>query len=127
MTQVAERSEVPLTNPVPGAWLQLPNGMPPVYVPFEPQYRKNEATGKDEVIGHAPGAHIKRLLSDGAMYANMPSDSVPAPVSSETEAALREQLAQMKQAQDALMEELAALREKMAGDPHVPNAAKRSR
>lgn len=125
MTQVAE---APLTNPVPGSWIRLPNGMPAVYVPHEPQYRKNEQTNRDELVGYIPGAHIKRLLSEGAMYAESPGAApVQATGESSMEASLRAELEQSKQAQEALMEELQSLREKMASDPHVPNAAKRAR
>jgi len=130
MTQVAERpAGTPLRNEVPGAWIQLADtGLPPVYVPFEPIYRKNEHTGKDEIVGHGPGAHIKRLLGEGAMYANMPSAvPAPAPVPSATEAELREKLAQMEAQREQDMAELMALREKMANDVHVPNATKRTR
>lgn len=127
MTQVAERpASVPLTNPVPGAWIQLPDrDIPPVYVPYEPQYRKNEQTGKDELVGHAPGAHIKRLLGDGAMYANMPTGAIPAAPASDEVADLRQALAQAQEARDRMMEELQELRAKMASDPGVPNAHKR--
>lgn len=131
MTQTVERRvSVPLTNPVPGAWLQPADGsIPPVYVPFEAQYRKNERTRKDEIVGHAPGAHIKRLLGEGAMYASGPDGIAPAQSvgDASVEADLRAQLEQMKQSQDQLMEELASLRTKMAGDPNVPNAPKRAR
>lgn len=130
MTQVAERpAGMSLNNPVPGAWIQLADrDLPPVYVPFEAQYRKNEATGKDELIGHAPGAHIKRLLSEGAMYANMPSaTTAPLPAPSATEADLRAQLAAAEMERERYMAELKELREKMASDPHVPNSPKRTR
>ncbi len=127
MTQTAERpASVPLTNPVPGAWIQLADrDMPPVYVPFEPQTRKHETTGKDEVIGHAPGAHIKRLLSEGAMYATGPAGSIPVAAHPSAEEALRTELEQTKAAHERLLEELAELRAKIASDPGVPNAPKR--
>ena len=123
MTQVAD---APLTNPVPGSWIRLPNGMPAVYVPHEAQYRKNAQTNRDELVGYIPGAHIKRLLSEGAMYAEAPG-AAPMQTTGESsvEAALRAELEQTKQAQEALMEELAALREKMAADTNVPNARSR--
>src|SRR5690348_10901206 len=135
MTQTAAQPEkplppTPLTNPVPGAWIQLSDrSIPPVYVPFEPILRKNEATGKDEVTGHGPGAHIKRLLGEGAMYTNDPAGIVPlenAELAS-TEAALRVELEQSKAIQEAMMAELKELREKMASDPNIPNTSKKPR
>ena|SRR5712692_2525914 len=128
--EVAEQSTaVPLTNPVPGAWIQLPDrDIPPVYVPYEPLYRKNEATGKDMVVGHAPGAHIKRLLTDGAMYTNGPGLApAQSPGLIATEAALRAELAQTKADREHFMEELMILRKQMADNPNVPNAAKKTR
>lgn len=129
MTQTAERpAPAPLTNPVPGAWIQLSDrDIPPVYVPFEPQYRKNER-GKDELTGYAPGAHIHRLLTEGATYANVPGSAVPvvqASGPSTAEMELREQLAQAQEAQDQMFKELAELREHMSKDQNVPNAPKR--
>lgn len=130
MTQVAEErpAVAPLTNPVPGAWLQSSdNSMPPVYVPFEPQYRKSERTNKDELTGHTPGAHIVRLLGEGWMYTNGPTGAAQAPAQelASTEAALRAELEQAKADRERLFEELKELREKIAADPHVPGASKR--
>lgn len=128
MTQVADQpASVPLTKPVPGAWLQLPDSdMPPVYVPYEPQYRKNEATGKDIIVGHAPGAHIKRLLGEGAMYASGPGGIAPVAAAPDVDD-LRAALEQAQTDRDRIMTELAELRAKMAGDTNVPNAPKRAR
>lgn len=128
MTQVAERpGGAPLTNAVPGAWIQLPDtDIPPVYVPFEPQYRKNEATGKDIIVGHAPGAHIKRLLSEGAMYASGPDGIVPIAAAPDVDD-LRTALEEAQNDRDRVMTELAELRAKMAGDTNIPNAPKRAR
>ena len=120
---------VPLKNPVPGAWIQLTDSsLPPVYVPHEPQFKKDEKTGKDKIVGYAPGAHIKRLLNEGAMYANVPSSIVvEQPTASEREAALQDELERMKAAHEQAMQELAEIRAKMASDPGVPNAARKAR
>ena len=118
----------PLKNPVPGAWIQLPDkDIPPVYVPFEAQYRKNEVTGKEVVVGHGPGAHIKRLLSEGAMYTNAPGMPAPeqTPELAATEAQLRAELEQAKAEREQFMKELMEIRAKMEADQGVPNAAKR--
>lgn len=129
MTQVAERPQaLPLTNPVPGAWLQLADrSIPPVYVPFEPITRKNEQTNKDEVTGYGPGAHCKRLLSEGAMYTAAPGQPGNTPIEQlvSTEQALRAQLEQAEAAREAMEQQLMELRAKMAADPGVPNAPKR--
>ncbi len=131
MTQVAERpAQTPLTNPVPGAWLQLANpAIPPVYVPFEPITRKNEQTGKEEITGYGPGAHIKRLLSEGAMYTAAPGQPGNTPVEqmASTEHALRAQLEQAEAAREAMEQELMELRAKLASDGNVPNASKARR
>jgi hypothetical protein len=127
--QVEERTaSVPLTNQVPGAWIQLADpSIPPVYVPYEPVHRKNEVTGKDEVVGHAPGAHIMRLLSEKAMYTNGPAGmaQTPAPEMASTEAALRARLEQAETERERFMKELQEIRAKMEGDQGLPNAAKK--
>jgi hypothetical protein len=117
----------PLRKPVPGAWMRS-NGVPsPVYVPFEPMTRKNEHTGKDEITGYAPGAHIKRLLTEGWMYTNGPDSVIPdqSPELANTEAALRAELDQAKAERDQFMREMQELRAKLASDAGVPNASKR--
>jgi len=130
-TEVEERpAPAPLTKPVPGAWIQLPDrSIPPVYVPFEPQYMKNERTGKDEIAGYVPGAHIKRLLSEDAMYSNGPVGVVPDQnvELASTEAALRAELDQTKAERENFMHELQELRAKMEADQGVPNTAKKTR
>jgi len=128
MTQAVEErpASTPLTKPVPGAWMQR-SDLAPVYVPFEPQYRKNEQTGKDVLVGHAPGAHIKRLLSEDWMYTNAPGAAVaePSPEVASTESALRAELEQAKREREEFFAELKALRDKLASDVGVPNAAKK--
>jgi hypothetical protein len=128
MTEVAERPKpVPLTDPVPGAWIQLPDRrIPPVYVPYEPIFKHN-ADGRDEVVGHAPGTHIKRLLQDGAMYTNGPTGMVPtpAPELASTEAALRARLDQAEAEREQFMKELQELRAKMEADQALPNVGKK--
>jgi hypothetical protein len=130
-TEVEERLvPAPLTNPVPGAWIQLPDrNIPPVYVPLEPQHMKDERTGKTEVVGHVPGAHIKRLLSEGAMYSNGPVGLAPQQnvELASTEAALRAELDQMKAEREHFMKEMIELRAKMEADQGVPNATKKAR
>lgn len=123
MTQAAEAKSVPLTDPVPGAWIQLADlSIPPVYVPYEAQVTKNEHTGREEVTGYAAGAHIKRLMSDGAMPTNGP-DGIRMQTSAETD--LQVQLAASEDARRAMELELAALREKLSSDTAVPNSQKR--
>lgn len=101
----------------------------PVYVPYEPRYRKDERTGKDVLEGHGPGAHIQRLHSEGWMYTSGPSGVVPEQQHVEqlahTEAALRAELDQKNAQIEAMMAELREIREKMAVDQTIPNAAKR--
>lgn len=126
MMQVEE--SIPLNKPVPGAWIQLADSsLPPVYVPFEPQVRKDEKSGKDVVVGHAPGAHIKRLLSEGAMYANVQAPAPVAQQASDRETALSAELERTKAAHEQLMRELAEIRAKMSGDAGVPNKAVKTR
>lgn len=126
MTQVAER---PLTDPVPGAWIQLgDSGIPPVYVPYERVLRDEQDASTAHYV---PGAHIKRLLSEGAMYTNGPLGGAPGQQAASdlaaTEAALRAQLIQAEAERETMKRELEELRTKMAQDSGVPNAAKRSR
>lgn len=91
--------------------------------------RKDERTGKDVVDGYTPGAHIQRLLTEGGMYTNGPEFVVPEQNTelAATEMALRAELDQANAMQEAMMAELQALREKIANDPGVPNAAKKTR
>ena len=130
MTEVAEQSKsVPLTDPVPGAWLRLPDKrIPAVYVPYEPVYSKN-VDGRDEIVGHAPGTHIKRLLTDGAQYTNGPTGMVPtpAPELASTEAALRARLDQAEAEREQFLKELQELRKKMDDDQALPNQGKKTR
>jgi hypothetical protein len=96
-------------------------------VPFEAVTRKNERTGKDEVVGHGPGAHIQRLLTEGGMYTSGPAGIVPEQnvELASTEAALRAELDQKNAQFEAMMAELKELREKMTSDSGVPNAPKK--
>lgn len=98
-----------------------------MYVPYEAITRKDERTGKEVVDGYGPGAHIKRLLSEGAMYTNGPQGVIPEQnvELAHTEAALRAELDQMKAEREQFMRELQELKEKMAADQGLPNAAKR--
>lgn len=79
--------------------------------------------------GYAPGAHIQRLLSEGGMYTNGPEFVVPEQnvELAHTEAALRAELDQKNAQIDAMMAELREIREKMAVDQTIPNAAKKTR
>lgn len=88
--------------------------------------RKDERTGKDVVDGYAPGAHIKRLLSEGAMYTSGPSGVIPEQNAelANTEMALRAELDQMKAEREQFMRELQELRAKMEADQGLPNAKK---
>ena len=119
---------IPLTNPVPGAWMQLADtSLAPVYVPFDeaidPQTKKPN--------GHfIPGAHIMRILSEGGMYTSDPLGTVRSAPNADvqsTEAALRAQLEQANAERERMMEELAEIRARMEEDKGVPHAAKRSR
>ena len=98
-----------------------------MYVPYEAITRKDERTGKEVVDGYGPGAHIKRLLSEGAMYTNGPQGVIPEQnvELAHTEAALRAELDQKNAQIEAMMAELREIREKMAVDQTLPNAAKR--
>jgi hypothetical protein len=119
---------IPLTNPVPGAWMQIADeSRPPVYVPFEEAIDRQ--TGKPN--GHfIPGAHILRILSEGGMYTTDPlgtDRSVKSAEVESTEAALRAQLQQANDERERMMEELREIREKMEADKGVPHAAARRR
>lgn len=123
----------PLTNPVPGAWMQAPGGsIPACYVPFEPITRREErpdGTAKEVVVGYGPGAHHKRLLAEQSwMYVNGPDGAVSGAAASDlanTEAQLRARAEQAERDREAMQQELEALRAKMAQDGGVPNASKR--
>lgn len=79
--------------------------------------------------GYAPGAHIQRLLSEGGMYTNGPQGVIPEQhvELAHTEAALRAELDQKNAQIEAMMSELREIREKMAVDQTIPNAAKKTR
>lgn len=129
-TQVEELPPVPspLTKPVPGAWMQpIDRSLGPVYVPYEPYTRKDERTGKDVVDGYAPGAHIQRLLNERWMYTSGPEAIIPEQnvELAAAENALRSELDQKNAQIEAMMAELKSIREKLANDTVMPNAAKR--
>lgn len=107
----------------------IDGSLDPVYVPYEAQYRKDERTGKDIVVGYGPGAHIQRLLSEKWMHTNGPASLVPEQnvELAATEMALRAELDQANARQEAMMAELKELREKMAGDAGIPNTQKKTR
>lgn len=96
-------------------------------MPYEAITHKDERSSKDVVDGYAPGAHIKRLLGEGAMYTNGPTGVIPEQnvELAHTEATLRAELDQKNAQIEAMMAELREIREKMAVDQTVPNAAKR--
>lgn len=96
-------------------------------MPYEAITHKDERSSKDVVDGYAPGAHIKRLLSEGAMYTNGPQGVIPEQNAelANTEMALRAELDQMKVEREQFMRELQELRAKMEADQGIPNAAKR--
>ena len=90
-----------------------------MYVPFEPMTRKEERTGRDVVEGYAPGAHIKRLLSEGAMYTSGPQGVIP-----EQNAELTNTEMALRVENEQFARELQELRAKMENDQSIPNSKK---